>query len=447
MRLAGQAAARAAQIVSPAAGVIPLERATIRAAKAPPRRVAFFGNFGAQNLGNEYTLKAILAHARRRLPDAELLCICTDPEDVAARHGVSAIAMSYRYTRGFRAATEGRSPGRILRMLRRLFVRLPRELAEVVRAFRSLKDVRMLVMTGTGMLSDVGIGPFDLHWEILKWSAVAKLRGARVTFASVGMGPIASAASRRIVRWALSLADYRSFRDGWSRSYLESLGFDASRDRVYPDLAFSLPPEVRAGARSAGRRVVGVGLMDYYGTHVSPRVGEDAYRAYVAKMTRFVRWLLERGYDVRLLIGDISYDTRSKHDVLRGLSESGAPVASGRVVTARIASVDDLVQELGRTDLVVAMRFHTTLLALMLKKPVLALSYHQKCVCLMDAVGLPQYAHDIDRSDAEQLIRQFEDLETNSESFAPSIAGKLDESRRALDEQYAELFASPPHDD
>ncbi|MGE5047551.1 MAG: polysaccharide pyruvyl transferase family protein, partial [Deltaproteobacteria bacterium] len=258
-------------------------------------------------------------------------------------------------------------------------------------------------------------------------------------------------------RWALSLADYRSFRDAWSRSYLEALGFDASRDRVYPDLAFSLPPAANAppfglrpspakpaaanAAPCAARRVVGVGLMDYYGTHVSSRVGEDAYRAYVAKMTRFVSWLLERGYDVRLLIGDLCYDTRSKDDVLRGLSRCGAPIAGGRVVTARIGSVEELVEEIAGTDLVVAMRFHTALLALMLEKPVIALSYHQKCVSLMDAVGLPQYAHDIDRGETEQLVEQFTDLETNSEHFAPSISGKLAEYRRALDEQYTALFA------
>jgi polysaccharide pyruvyl transferase WcaK-like protein len=298
------------------------------------------------------------------------------------------------------------------------------------------------VMTGTGMLSDVGIGPLDLHWEILKWSAVAKLRGARVAFVSVGAGPIASPASRWIVKRALSLADYRSYRDAWSRSYLESIGFGASSDRVCPDLAFSMPPEAR-GARSGPRRVVGVGLMDYYGTRASPRVGEDAYLAYVAKVTRFTSWLLERGYDVRLLIGDVSYDTRSKDDVLRRLSESGVPPAEGRVVAAPINSGEELLKEIARSDLVVAMRFHTALLALMLKKPVLALSYHQKCAALMESVGLPQYSHDVDREGAERLIEQFAELERNSGTFASFIAARAAECRLALDEQYACLFGWP----
>jgi len=433
------------QAVSPAAatpgteGMNPADRSAIEASPPRRRRVAFFGNFGTQNLGNEYTLAAMLANARRRMPEAELICICTDPEDTAARHGVAATSMSYRYSSAFRAAARSMSEAGVARALRRLFVRVPRELVEMVRAFRSLKGVSLLVMTGTGMLSDVGIGTFDLHWEILKWSAVAKLRGAKVAFASVGVGPIASGASRFIVKRALSLADYRSYRDAASRAYLESIGFDTRQDRVCPDLAFSLPPTASA-VHGGPRRVVGVGLMDYYGTRTSPRVGEEAYLAYVAKVTRFVSWLLERGYDVRLLIGDVSYDTRSKNDVLGRLRESGSPVAEGRVVAAPINSTEHLLEEIARTDLVVAMRFHTALLALMLGKPVIALSYHQKCAALMDSVGLPQYAHDIDRSDAERLIEQFTELEQGSKGFPSYIAAKASECRLALDEQYARLF-------
>ena len=240
MSQAAGVVSRATEAMAPAGG------SASAAAQPRPRRVAFFGNFGTQNLGNEYTLAAMLANARRRMPGAELICICTDPKDTAARHGVTATSMSYRYSSAFLAAARRMSEARVVRALRRLFVRVPREVVEMVRAFRSLKGVSMLVMTGTGMLSDVGIGPFDLHWEILKWSAVAKLRGAKLAFASVGVGPIASRASRWIVKRALSLADYRSYRDAWSRSYLQSIGFESSRDRVCPDLAFSLPPQVHA---------------------------------------------------------------------------------------------------------------------------------------------------------------------------------------------------------
>jgi polysaccharide pyruvyl transferase WcaK-like protein len=222
--------------------------------------ISFFGNFGTQNLGNEYTLQAILHNARKYLPDADLNCICTDPEDASARHHIPAFLMSYRYAKEY--TSKARRGGPIIRLLRRLLVRLPRELIEWFRAFRTLKASSMLVMTGTGMLGDFGIGPFDLHYEILKWSIVAKARGTRLLFVSVGAGPIAHPLSRWIVKLAISLADYRSYRDNFSKEYLASIGFDTRNDFVYPDLAFSLKPGAAASVdRSGSSRIVGVGLM------------------------------------------------------------------------------------------------------------------------------------------------------------------------------------------
>jgi hypothetical protein len=42
-------------------------RRRIAGSVATPARIAFFGNFGTQNLGNEYTLKSI--HAARTGPE------------------------------------------------------------------------------------------------------------------------------------------------------------------------------------------------------------------------------------------------------------------------------------------------------------------------------------------------------------------------------------------
>jgi polysaccharide pyruvyl transferase WcaK-like protein len=97
-----------------------------------------------------------------------------------------------------------------------------------------------LVMTGTGNPGRLRHRPFDLHYEILKWSIVAKLRGCKLLFVSVGAGPIAHSLSRLIVKSALSLADYRSYRDDFSMTSLDSIGFKRSKDRVYSDLAFSV---------------------------------------------------------------------------------------------------------------------------------------------------------------------------------------------------------------
>ena len=401
------------------------------------RTITFFGNFGTQNLGNEYTLKAILENLRKRLPDARFNCVCPDPEDAAARYGIPAVLMSYRYSRSFKSA--GARSGRLVRMLRRLLIRLPLELIECWKAFRALSGTRLLVMTGTGMLGDFGIGPLDLHYEILKWSIAAKLRGAKLLFVSVGAGPIADPLSRWIVKRAISLADYRSYRDPFSKEYLARIGFDSAGDRVYPDLAFSLDPAVSPRNGHGNGRVAGVGLMDYYGSRASPERGPVVYRRYVENVTGFVEWLLDHGYAVRLLIGDLAYDTRVRRDVLQLLQERNRPMWKANVVDAKVSSVEDLVAELAQTDVVVATRFHNILLALMLDKPVVALSYHEKIASLMAGIGLGEYCHDADRLDLGRLVEQFVSLERNAGAAKSVIERKKREYRRALEEQYAAI--------
>ena len=406
--------------------------------------IMFFGNFGTQNLGNECTLQAIIQNARRFLPGATVSCVCTDPLATSAAHGIPAFRISRRYGEGVTAGSGRRHRNPVSRLIRRLVVRLPREVGEWVTAFRTLKGTRMLVMTGTGMLGDFGIGPFDLHYEILKWAILARVRGSKLLFVSVGAGPIAHPLSRWIVKAALSLADYRSYRDEFSQRYLESIGFNSSQDRVCPDLAFSLAtseilpsPDAR---RNANGRVVGLGLMEYYGQRRSPEEGERIYQRYVERVAGFAAWLLEHGYTVRLLVGDLSYDKRVKADVRRLLEDKGWGRDTERIIDEPISSAEDLYAQLARTDMVVATRFHNVLLALMLNRPVIALSYHEKMRSLMAGMGLAQYCQDAALLDVPGLIAQFTRLERNAETLSASMKRKAEEYRAALDEQYGRIF-------
>jgi len=404
------------------------------------KRIRFFGNFGTQNLGNEYTLQAIIHNARKYLPDAELSCICPGPEEAAAQHHIPAVLMSYRYSQEFKSKSESRRNTPIVRLLRRVLIRFPLEFVEWARAFKSMRGTSMLVMTGTGMLGDFGIAPFDLHYQILKWSIVAKLIRCKVLFVSIGAGPIAHPLSRWLIKRAISFADYRSYRDTFSRDYLASIGSDTIKDFVYPDLAFSLPPEPAAFPKAGGNsRAIGLGLMDYYGQRMEQ--DEATYRSYLDKVTSFLAWLLERKYTVRLLIGDLSYDQRIRRDVLTMLQARGVKYERQQIIDEPLSSVRELIAALAATDIVVATRFHNIVFGLMLGKPVLAISYHEKIKSLMSGVGLAEYCQSVDQLDTSMLVQQFIKVEQSAELLKPAIEQKLEEYRRALDQQYRQIFS------
>jgi len=99
-----------------------------------------------------------------------------------------------------------------------------------------------------------------------------------------------------------------------------------------------------------------------------------------------------------------------------------------------------LLPQIAATDMVVATRFHNIILALLLNKPVISISFHHKCTSLMEEMGLSDYWQDINHMDAGRLIEQFRDLEKNADKLKPVIRQKVEQSRKALDEQYSLIF-------
>ena len=402
---------------------------------APQRqtRISFYGHFGSLNTGNESTLLAILSRLRTLFPDCEFSCICSSPETVIERYGIEAVPISTRTARIRNHET------RLVRRLRSACIGLTQELLQYVRAFRVLGRTDSLIVAGTGLLTDAyglsGWGPYSLF----KWSLMARLRGCRVLFVSVGAGPIHSRLGRLLVKSALYLADYRSYRDDSSMAYLSSIGFNDRHDRVFPDLAFSLPDVLISDSRTnVQQRVVGIGLMTFDQEYSFADPDHRIYTGYLNSLVAFATWLLAHDYNIRLLVGDA--DTFVIED-FKSLLRAGSTYDESRVVDQPITSVAEILEQVSATDVMVGTRFHNVLLAFVLNKPVIAISFHQKCISLMNYMGLPEYCHDVDRINAEMLIKQFQSLEDNSEKVGLLIKQRVLEARWALNEQYDLLFA------
>jgi polysaccharide pyruvyl transferase WcaK-like protein len=299
----------------------------------------------------------------------------------------------------------------------------------------------MLIIPGTGLLTDayglLGWGPYTLF----RWSLIAKICRCELLLVSVGAGPVYSQLGRLFVRSILSLADFRSYRDDSSLQYLASIGFRGDNDQVSPDLAFSLPEAVipHRDADKSQRCVVGLGVMGYAGKYSVANPTDKIYSTYLENLVVFTEWLLARGYDVRLLIGDL-WDTNATAEFGTLLRGRISPCDEEHVIETPIRSVDDLLSEIAATDLVVATRFHNVLLSLFCIKPVISISFHHKCESLMDAMGLSEYCLNINDFKSAQLIDKFCDLEANCEDIKISISKKAREFREALDKQYGTIF-------
>lgn len=397
--------------------------------------VAFFGSFNSTNFGNECTLKAVIFHFRKKHPGTKFVCITDGHKNAARAEDIEAIPISPELFEAWKAKTP------LGGLVRKAIIGLPTEVYRYISGIMALRRARMLIVPGTGLLTDafglVGGGPYGL----LRWAIIARLCGCKLVFLSVGAGPIYSRSGRFFVKLALSLAAFRSYRDASSRQFLINIGFKAERDPIYPDLAFSLPAPV---SQPAGNRApeVGLGVMTYLGNYSAAHPSASTDREYWDNLTRFTRWLIAKGYDVRPFIGDM-VDAPARDRFIQALNEDAQLPGDGAIIDEPVTSFESLMPAIAASDVVVATRFHNVLLSILSGKPVIAISFHHKCASLMASVGLSAYCLDTHGLDADALIRTFELLIVNSKAVKAQIAQKVLEFRRELDDQYERAFGMP----
>jgi polysaccharide pyruvyl transferase WcaK-like protein len=399
------------------------------------KKIALFGHFDSTNFGNESTLAAMLYHLRSFHPDAELTCISTGPEATMAAHHIKAVPLHET----FLSSWVPRNP--VTKALRKILVGLPSVPWRWAKGLMRLRSTDALIVPGTGLLTDAyglrGWGPYNLF----KWSLIAKICRCKLFFVSIGAGPVYGTLGRWLVRSILHFADYRSYRDASTKRYLEGIGFRPDNDRVYPDLAFSLPEAtIPHNDKNSGRPVVGLGVMLYAGKYSVANPSDSIYSAYLHNLATVVQWLLAHGYDVRLLLGDL-VDEHARREFKALLGKRLSASDEAHIIDEPTNSVDELLSQIAATEIVVATRFHNVLLAMLCDKPVIAISFHHKCTSLMSAMGLSDYCLDINDLNADRLIEKFRDLEANSNDVRCSIKEKQIKFREELDEQYRFIFS------
>jgi polysaccharide pyruvyl transferase WcaK-like protein len=430
-----------------------------------PTRIVFYGNFGAGNLGNECTLQTAIEQTLTRLPHAKLICVCPDPEDVRARHGIAAVPSQARdpgwswsdlnakqagndvddvMARGPKPAGGGSRMRTLSAKLARLgrigFRRAPQEFAHWYSMLRVIARCDVLLVPGTGIITDA-CGSLGYPYDMFKLTVLARLCRVRVVFLSVGAGPFRHRLGSWFIRRSLGLAHYRSYRDVDSRRRLGDIGFNAAQDVVYPDLVFGLSHDrlTAKQAYSERPRIVGLGLKDY----ATPVNDEDAksYRDYLGVMADFVMWLQARGHTVRLIIGDAQYDTRVREDLIAVLKVAGAK--EPLLLSDPVPTVDELLRQLSETDAVISPRFHNLVLALMLNKPVIALSDLPKVDALLVDLGLGRFCLPLESVKAEELRRCFVQLQNDAANLKPYIRDVVEKYRHSVDEQYEKVYGNP----
>jgi polysaccharide pyruvyl transferase WcaK-like protein len=213
------------------------------------------------------------------------------------------------------------------------------------------------------------------------------------------------------------------------------MGIDTGCDSVCPDLAFSLPSATfPAPLKAQGPHALAIGVMDYRKRDGAG--GRAAYAAYIGKTARLVALSLNAGYQVHIIHGDLVYDREARHDLKAEVERLGICYAERQVVDAELPTVQALLSAIASCDIVISPRFHNQLLALMMSKAVIAISYDGKTDALLRSFSLQEYCHQIDTFSPEKVASQIDRVVRHFEESRADILSTAGRFRSELQKQY-----------
>lgn len=418
-------------------------------------RIGLFGHYGQNNLGDEAVILSSIQNLSERIPNLDLVGLSINPDDTRERYQIESFPIRNKNSTKHISPDvpsnngESQSSGLFIRLkkitpdkikrsqilsgLVHLLGNLGSEIRFLRTARKRLQKMDALLICGSGQLEDFG-GPWGYPYTILKWVLLAKSTGAKVFIASVGAGPPSHPLSYWMYKQALKRVDYLSFRNDWSKKVIEDR-IPKANGLIYPDLAHSLKtvPTVRRNGQKE-KMTVAINAMPAFNKLLMKGGSREKYDIYVENIAQLVNHVQQRGFAVNLFnshTADLDViDEVIEH--LKNMSNSNVE----QITIARNDTVQELVNTISGADLVVATRFHSTMIPLLMGKPVIGLCYHTKSKVLLTEVGLGDYYVDINDFTAQELCKKFDSLSENIDAAKKELASKNQHYSKLMDEQW-----------
>jgi polysaccharide pyruvyl transferase WcaK-like protein len=368
--------------------------------------------------------------------------MCSGPERVRDVYGIDAIPLQYRLRKepetwegrsNQGAAATRKAPG--IAKAGRIGLEIAIDFFRIASWTRK-QDV--IIVPGAGVLeSALLLRPWGTPLQIFALTLSGRVFRTKVALVCVGATVSDERPIRGLFTAAAKLAYYRSYRDDVSREAMRQQGVDTTRDQVYADLAFGIPP---LGEEAGDTNCVGVGVMAFYGNSADRKLSKAIHESYTKQLKLLVRQLVDNGRQVRLFVGDSNGSDESiAQEIIADLRSNRPEADQASVTITATRSFADLMQAMAPVGLVVATRYHNVICALKLAKPTVAVAYSPKHQVLMADLGLAGYWQNVKELDVDLLLKQLDELKERSEQLRPTLRERHAAKTRLLDRQFAEL--------
>lgn len=326
----------------------------------PKRRVVVSGYYGYDNLGDETILGTLCDRYRDRY---DLVVLSKQPHQTEKKFGVTAISRFH-----------------------------------MLRVHRAIRGCSMLISGGGSLLQDRTSTRSLMYY--LSVMHLAQRKKKPVMVYANGIGPVRRKWNRKLVVRVLQKTTAITLRDEESLRELQSMGLDRPDILVTADPVFSLRP---------GEPALAAQLRSQVGIPQDAPVLGISLRAVTPNSAERLAALFDgvcqdTGYVPVFLCMQPAVDRKGAESVV-ALMRTRAYLLPDRL------GAQEVMNALGRMELVISMRLHTLIFAATAGTPVMGFDYDPKVISLLRTLNMPSLGQ-VDKLDVQQgraLVKEFAD--------------------------------------
>jgi polysaccharide pyruvyl transferase CsaB len=309
-------------------------------------RVLISGYYGFGNTGDEAVLQSIVQGIRERDPEAKIIVLSSSPKITAEFFKVHSI---YRYS--------------------------------LWSTIRQMRKADVFVSGGGTLLQNVTSNRSFFYYAGL--ILLARLLRKKVMIFAQGFGPLKGIFANALARYVLNRVDLITLRDEESFEKIKKLGVKNPNISVTADPTLILDvPLLKEGekllslegVRKSGRPLLGIAIRN-------PNNESDDFTRHLVDA---INWLTkEYNYVPVLILFQSPQDMHQTSKIIHGIKESAHLIF-------RICKPGEMLSLFSQFDLLIGMRLHSLIFALINDLPMLGISYDPKVKAFMKMIGQPQ---------------------------------------------------------
>lgn len=340
--------------------------------------VILSGYYGFHNSGDDALLKAILEGLRKEKPGVRPMVLSARPEETRRMYGVDAM---YRFN--------------------------------IPKLYRVMKKTHMLVNGGGSLLQDVTSS--QSLWYYLWVMRIARKKGAAVCMYANGIGPLHGRNRLRAAR-SIEKAELITLRDSASLEEMRNMGVQRTDIAVTADPALALERKTgsaqmvfrKAGVPTDGK-ILGISLLGW----------SDCDREFHKKMAACIDYAAQKYNLIPVFI------PMKKQVDNRTAMKIADVMKSQSYCLEDEYGVDEVMDVVGRCELLIGMRLHALIYAAASGVPVVGLAYDPKVTGFMEYIGQDRICG-IKNLDVKALCGHIDDICSNREQVHNALCEKAE---------------------